>query len=63
MTSDLPASDPVLPSIERQASRVRVIAYRGGTTEAREGTAADATNVVPRRRGALPARRRTKGGR
>ncbi len=36
MTSDLPASDPALPSIERQASRVRVIAYRGGTTEARE---------------------------
>jgi FdhD protein len=36
MTSDPRAEDPALPSIERQASRVRVIAYRGGTVETRD---------------------------
>jgi FdhD protein len=36
MTTDPRAEDPALPSIERQASRVRVLAYRAGTFETRE---------------------------
>src|SRR3954469_19736864 len=36
MTTDPAAGDAALPSLERQATRVRVIAVRGGTVETRE---------------------------
>ncbi len=36
MTTDPGTEDAALPSIERQASRVRVVAYRGGAVETRD---------------------------